>query len=436
MRVKLCAVTVVLLLAAVFPACRRADGIVRRPVLGTDIFLQREFEILTGQVPRNGTLDALLRAHALSGDLARRVVDVARGVFNPRLLRAGQPYQIVVSLEGFFRRFEYEIDRDRFLRVTGLTAGREAGGPGEFTAEILTYPKDRTLARVSGGIDRTSPSLVAAIDRAGEEIALALALADVFAAQLDFNSELQPGDAFEVVFEKEYRDEKFSGYGEVVAATFVNAGRRLQAFRFAGPDGQAAYYDENGDSVKRFFLSSPLPFTPRVTSRFSRSRMHPVLGVARAHLGVDYAAPTGTPVVAVADGIVVSAAYNGSSGRMVRLRHANGYHSYYLHLSAFGEGIRPGARVAQGKAIGRVGATGLATGPHLDYRLSRAGVFVNPIAEQRKLPPGDPVPPEARARFEAARDQARAIMAQAIPPSAPLVAEAVSFGAVPAAPLP
>ncbi|MBI4519889.1 MAG: M23 family metallopeptidase [Gemmatimonadetes bacterium] len=436
MRIKRYAIALILLLAPGLSACRRGEQIVPRPVLGADIVLEREFEILTGRVPLNGTLDALLRAHALSGDLARRVVDVARGVFNPRLLRVGQPYQIVVSFEGFFRRFEYEIDRDRFLRIVSRTVGVEAGEPEELTAEILSYPKSRILLTMSGGIDRRSPSLVAAIGRAGEEVGLALALADVFAAQVDFNSDLQPGDAFDVVFEKEYRDEAFSGYGNIMAATFVNNGRRLQAFRFAGPDGRAAYYDENGSSVKRFFLSSPLPFTPRVTSRFSRSRMHPVLGVARAHLGVDYAAPVGTPVIAVADGVVVSAAYNGASGRMVRLRHANGYHTYYLHLSAFAKEIRPGARVAQGQVIGRVGATGVVTGPHLDYRLSRGGVFVNPITEQRRLPPGDPVPEEARAQFEAARDAALAVMGQATAEAAPLVAEAVAAGPAPAAPLP
>ena len=407
----------VLLMVALVSACdtgveeRHADGKSR-----TDIRLDREVEILKGRVPRNGTLDSLLRGHQV--DVASGVVEVARQVFDPRRLRAGQSYQLVVTIDGLFRRFEYEIDRDRFLRIDGAEVG------DGLTAEILEYPKTRRLATMRGSVEPTSPSLIAAIGQAGEEVELALALADVFAAQVDFNADLQPGDRFDVLFEKEYREQEFSGYGSVMAAELVNHDRRMQAFRFVGPDGRAGYFDENGNSVKRFFLSSPLPFSPRITSRFSRSRMHPVLGVPRAHLGVDYAAATGTPVIAVADGTVVSAAYNGASGRMVRLRHANGYQSYYLHLSAFAKGIRAGARVAQGEVIGRVGATGRVTGPHLDYRLSRAGTFVNPITEQRKLPPGDPVPAESMAAFEAARDEALTLMRRGAADPASLLADA------------
>ena len=147
-------------------------------------------------------------------------------------------------------------------------------------------------------------------------------------------------------------------------------------------------------------------------------RMHPILGVTQPHLGVDFAAPTGTPVIAVADGVVVSAGSGGASGRMVRLRHANGYETYYLHLSAFAPGVRSGTRVVQGQLIGKVGADGLATGPHLDYRLSRNGVFVDPVAERRNLPAGDPVPPHLMASFVAARDKARAKLSNGVPGNA------------------
>jgi murein DD-endopeptidase MepM/ murein hydrolase activator NlpD len=394
-----------------------------RPTMTADIRLEPETEVLTGLVPRSGTLDSLLRAHRIGDRLAPRIVDAARTVFNPRRLRAGQPYEIVVTLEGLFRRFEYEIDRDRFLRV-------DSAGPDEsasLMAEILEYPKRRQLATARGSIEKASPSLIAAVGRKGENVELALSLANVFASQVDFNSDLQPGDEFGVLFEKEFREDKFSGYGAILAAEFVNGGRQLKAFRFEGADGRAGYYDENGRSVRRFFLSSPLPFTPRITSRFSRRRMHPVLGVPRAHLGVDYAAPTGTPVIAVADGTVVSAGMNGASGRMIRLRHSNGYQSYYLHLSAFASGIRAGARVSQGQVIGKVGASGLVTGPHLDYRLARSGTFVDPITEQRKLPPGEPVPEELFAAFEAARDRALALMRREAPdPQGVLAAVAVA----------
>lgn len=418
----------VLLIAClpVLSACH-SDVEAPPPAAGTrassDIRLEREIDVVSGHVPRRATLDSLLRAHRIGDTVAPLIVEAARTVFDPRRLRAGQPYEIVLTLQGLFRRFQYEIDRDRFLRIDAA--------PGEaspVTAEILEYPKRTQLTSAHGAIERASPSLIAAVAREGEEIGLALSLANVFAAQVDFNADLQPGDRFSVLFEKEFRDDHFSGYGAILAAEFVNDGRRMQAFRFVGPDGRPGYYDEDGRSVRRFFLSSPLPFTPRITSRFSRRRMHPVLGVPRAHLGVDYAAPIGTPVIAVADGTVVSAGMNGASGRMVRLRHSNGYQTYYLHLSAFADGVRAGAHVSQGQVIGRVGASGLVTGPHLDYRLSRNGTFVNPITEQRKLPPGDPVPDEMLAAFEQARDRALALMQRQPPEPQGVLAAADAAG--------
>jgi murein DD-endopeptidase MepM/ murein hydrolase activator NlpD len=227
----------------------------------------------------------------------------------------------------------------------------------------------------------------------------------MFGGQIDFNSDLQPGDWFEVLFEKSTRDGQFAGYGSIVGARFSNDNTVFQAFRWTNPEtGKSGYYDENGRSLKRFFLRSPLRFEPRITSGFSRRRFHPVHRSYRAHLGVDYGAPHGSQVVAVASGVVVSAGWAGGGGRQVRIRHASGYESYYLHLSAFGKGIRAGARVDQGQVIGRVGASGTATGPHLDYRLRRNGVFVNPLSEHRRLPPGEPIPPAYVSAFASTRD--------------------------------
>jgi murein DD-endopeptidase MepM/ murein hydrolase activator NlpD len=162
--------------------------------------------------------------------------------------------------------------------------------------------------------------------------------------------------------------------------------------------------------LKRVFLRSPLRFTPRVTSGFSRRRLHPVHRVYRPHLGVDYGAPRGAPVVAVANGRVVSAGYSGASGLMVRLRHSNGFESYYLHLSSLGKGIRRGARVDQGQMIGRVGSTGTATGAHLDYRLKQNGVFVNPLTVHRRMPPGDPIARDLRAAYDTERARLTELM--------------------------
>lgn len=394
-------VFVLMMAITTLPACGVAPS-TEFESRATDIELPMDATIVEDRVPLHATLDALLRAQQIGREIAHEVVVAAYTVFNPRALRAGQPYKLVVGAGGLFRSFEYAIDNDRFLRVAGATTGE----PKTLKAEILMYPKLRLMAAMSGRIDAEHPSLVAAVDQAGERIDLALRLAEIFSGQLDFNADLQPGDRVEALLEKDSRDGKFSGYGSILAATIVNSGRRLQAFRFVNRDGKAGYFDEKGHSVRRFFLRSPLPFDPRVTSRFSRRRLHPVHGVRRAHLGVDYAAPVGTPVLAVADGVVISAGFSGASGRLVRLRHANDYHTYYLHLSSIAKEIRPGVRVSQGKVIGRVGASGVVTGSHLDYRLTKRGVFVNPLVEQRKLPPGKPIPAELLGAFEAARDEA------------------------------
>jgi murein DD-endopeptidase MepM/ murein hydrolase activator NlpD len=256
---------------------------------------------------------------------------------------------------------------------------------------------------VEGAIDRETNSLSAALDKAGERIDLALGLADVFSGEIDFNSGLQPGDHFRVLVERHSREGKLAGYGPILAAEFVNDGRQMRAIRFAPEGGPAAYYDDQGRSLKRFFLKSPLKFEPRVTSRFSSSRKHPILGYARAHNGVDYSAGTGAPVVSVAPGVVTHAGWSGGGGRTVKVRHPNGYETEYLHLSAIT--VRQGARIGQGELVGRVGQTGLATGPHLHYGLKKNGRYVNPILEHRNMPPGDPVPAALLNVFSTERDR-------------------------------
>jgi murein DD-endopeptidase MepM/ murein hydrolase activator NlpD len=281
-------------------------------------------------------------------------------------------------------------------------------------AAIAPIPKQRHEVVTGGAITDVTPSLFQAMESTGERPELSIALADIFSGEIDFNTELQPGDRFGLAFEKFTREgpsldggeARPATYGDIAAAEFHNEGRVLRAIRFSPPGSKPGYYDEQGRSLRRFFLRSPLKFEPRITSRFSRRRLHPVLNTYRAHLGVDYGAPTGAPVVAVSAGTVVSASFDRANGRMVRLKHSGGYETYYLHLSAFGPGIRPGVRVSQGQLIGKVGSTGLASGPHLDYRLRKNGVFVNPLVEHRKMPPGEPVPPSAMAAFRQTRSRA------------------------------
>jgi murein DD-endopeptidase MepM/ murein hydrolase activator NlpD len=368
---------------------------------GADVYLPLESETIEATVPRHATLDSLLRAHQLREQLVTEAVSVARGVFDPRRLRADQPYRLVRSLDGLLREFEYQIDADRFLRIVNLDRAR----PDVFDASVLKYDKETAVVAIDARIDAAHSSLIGSIDAAGEKVPLALELADVFSGQVDFHTDLQPGDSFRVLFEKSSHDGQFSGYGAILGASITVDGRRLQAFRWEDPaTGKAGYYDEHGRSLKRFFLKSPLKFEPRVTSGFSKSRFHPIDRVYKAHLGVDYGAPTGSSVVAVAAGIVQSAGYGGAGGNTVHLKHQGGFETYYLHLSAYGAGIRAGAHVAQGQLIGRVGMTGSATGPHLDYRLKRNGAFVNPVSVHSRQAPGEPIPAVQLATFKSSRD--------------------------------
>jgi murein DD-endopeptidase MepM/ murein hydrolase activator NlpD len=386
-----------------------------------DIRLTSEIELIEARVPRHATLDTLLRAHHLQESFVADAVNAARAVFDPRRLRAEQPYRLVRTIDGLLREFEYQIDTDRFLRIVSRREDKAREGRDVLDAEVVPYDKQTEIVAIDAKIDSDHPSLIAAIDESGENVQLAMALAEIFSGTIDFQSDLQPGDSFRVLFEKHSHDGEFSNYGAILGAAIDVDGRRHQAFRWQDrPGGKAAYYDENGRSLKRFFLRSPLRFEPRITSGFSRRRLHPIDHVFRAHLGVDYGAPTGSAVVAVANGIVVSASYSGASGNMVRLRHPGGFETYYLHLSRFGKGIRPGARVDQGQVIGRVGSTGAATGPHLDYRLKKNGVFVNPLATHSRQAPGEPIPAVHLAAFRASRDAlltklSTALLAEAAP---------------------
>jgi murein DD-endopeptidase MepM/ murein hydrolase activator NlpD len=360
-------------------------------------------------VPPRTTLHSLLASHGLDPDVVARTVEAAADVFDLRRLRSLQPFQLERTLIGTLRRFEYEIDADSVLRVRAVEAAS-----GAVKAEVLPIPKSLEMATAAGEITKGASSLFAAMTATGEGPDLALGLATVFSGEIDFNSEVQLGDRFVVVFERFRREGRPSTYGELYAAEYVDSeGRVLRAIRFAPPGGKPAYYDEDGRSRKRFFLKSPLKFEPRVTSGFSNRRRHPVLHTSRAHRGVDYGAPHGAPVVAVAPGTVMTASYDGANGRMVRLRHASGYQTYYLHLSRFGAGVRPGVRVDQGDVIGYVGSTGLSTGPHLHYGLTKDGVFVNPIAEHKRMPPGEPIPASSMEAYREIRDEALTQLAAA-----------------------
>jgi len=266
--------------------------------------------------------------------------------------------------------------------------------PGSWeVARAETEPRVRVEA-VSGEVTR---SLFEAIEAAGESPQLVLAMVDIFSSDFDFTADTRRGDRFRLLVEKRYAGDSFVNYGRILAAQYLSGGQTLSGVGFArAGDTRWAFYDREGRSLKKSFLKSPLEFS-RITSGFTYARPHPILGGVRPHLAIDYAAPTGTPVRAVADGVVTAAGVDGGNGISVTLRHRSGFGTMYNHLSKVAAGVRRGARVSQRDVIGYVGMTGLATGPHLDYRVSRHGEFVNPLSE--KFIPGEPLAGADRTRF-------------------------------------
>jgi len=258
--------------------------------------------------------------------------------------------------------FVYEINKKDFLVV-------------DFSDSVKIYKDVKEVTykehAVTGMIDY---SLFTTINKLNLSDALAFKLSEIFGWQIDFYA-LQEGDFFSVIFEEEYVGDKLADIGTIKAAYFNHTNKEYYGFAFE-IDDKIEYYDKDGNSLRRAFLKAPLKFT-RISSKFTNARFHPVLKVFRPHTGIDYAAPIGTPVQSVGEGIVIEAGYKGGAGNYVRIKHPNGYLSGYMHLSKYGQGIRAGARVKQGDVIGYVGSTGLSTGPHLDFRFWKGNTPIN-----------------------------------------------------------
>ena len=345
-----------------------------------------------GVVEKGDTIAKVLGNAADDG--IQQYVSAARRVFSLRSFREGQPYVVVKDPDsGRVTRFEYEIDGKRRLVVEGDEAPQARVEPIEYVTLLTT---------AEGVID---DNLFQAVADIGESPQLALRLAELFGSEVNFIRDLQEGDSFRVLVEKRYREGEYKGYGRMLAASFTNKGKTYEAFLFRDGQGRAQHYNSKGENLHKTLLQAPLAFT-RLTSRFTHSRKHPILGSRRAHLGVDYAAPTGTPVKAVGDGVVVKRGWAGGYGNQIILRHTAGLESMYAHLSGYARGLKQGQRVRQGQVIGFVGSTGLSTGPHLDFRLRQNGNFINPTKaiNPRGAPVSRPNMAEFHKTVAAARD--------------------------------
>ncbi|MDE7370457.1 MAG: M23 family metallopeptidase, partial [Desulfovibrio sp.] len=345
-----------------------------------------------GVVEKGDTIAKVLGNAADDG--IQQYVSAARRVFSLRSFREGQPYVVVTDPDsGRVKRFEYEIDGRRRLVVEGDEAPQARVEPIEYVTLLTT---------AEGVID---DNLFQAVADIGESPQLALRLAELFGSEVNFIRDLQEGDSFRVLVEKRYREGEYKGYGRMLAASFTNKGKTYEAFLFRDGSGRAQHYNSKGENLHKTLLQAPLAFT-RLTSRFTHSRRHPILGSRRAHLGVDYAAPPGTPVKAVGEGVVTKRGWAGGYGNQIIIKHAAGLESMYAHLSGYARGLKQGQRVRQGQVIGFVGSTGLSTGPHLDFRLRQNGTFINPAKAIN--PRGEPVSRRNMAQFgktvAAARD--------------------------------
>ncbi len=352
------------------------------------------------RIRRGATLESLLRRRGVVREEVRDIIRSLSDVFNPRRLRAGDHISLGFLPDGVLKELRYTPEPEISIRVRRETDGR-------FVAVADTLPKFSDVALVRGEIQT---SLFEAVLAAGESPELIMAFTDIFQWDIDFFTEPRRGDRFAILFEKEFILDEHTGlptflrYGPILAAAYIKKDHALVAYGYPrASDGRMQYYDAEGKSFQKTFLRSPLNYR-RISSYFSSARRHPILKRVRAHTGVDFAAAKGTPVVASADGRVIHAGWLGGYGRTVKISHKNGtYVTLYGHLSRLRKGIRKGVTVKQNQVIGYVGATGIATGPHLHYTMYYNGRPVDPL----KIRPaaGDPIAENQLAAFHELRKQ-------------------------------
>ena len=366
-------------------AANQPTGQGNSPVL--DLYVPiPQLEVIKGVVPRNSTFDQLLSSYGFSHEIVYQIVQASKPIYNLAKIRAGNRFQLERLMDGTLKGFRYDVDTLKYLKVDRTD--------GLFKAKLISFEYQTRVVPVVGRIKSSLFGTIAALQ---EKDQLALEMAAIFSWDIDFNTEIQRGDHFRLMVQKLYLEDRFVRYGDILAVEFYNAGKLYTGYRFEDPEGEVGYFDDAGQSLKRDFLRSPVKFS-RISSRFSYRRLHPVLGKRRPHLGVDYAAPTGTPVVSASNGRVRFRGWKGGYGNLVEIKHGNGFMTSYAHLSRFAKRLRKGSKVTQGQVIGYVGSTGLSTGPHLDYRIRQNGVFVNPLAV--KMKPSKPLKPEHREVFQ------------------------------------
>jgi len=342
-------------------------------------------QILNGKIQPGDTLSNILVSYDVSYSIINAVKRISKPVLDLRKIRAGNNYFIINGLNSI-NPIQYLIYEQNLIDYVVFKLDNPVNVfKGKNSFEI----KRRT---VTGIIES---SLFDALTGNNFSHKLALKLTELYAYILDFHH-LQKGDYFKVIYNEKYVGKKPVALEKVLAACFNHRGQDFYAFYFEQGSG-GRYYDQNGNSLERYFLKSPLKYAT-ITSRYSKRRQHPILNHHRPHLGVDYAAPKGTPIMSVGDGIIRKAAYHRGYGNYIKIMHNGIYSTQYLHMSKIAKGIGPGVSVQRGDVIGYVGSTGLATGPHVEFRLWKNGKLIDPLKE--KMPTAKPLKQEYTGTFQ------------------------------------
>jgi murein DD-endopeptidase MepM/ murein hydrolase activator NlpD len=325
-------------------------------------------EVTTGEIRKGESLYLALIREGIPKDKIVLLEKTLRPVLDVKKSQIGDRYELARDIEGKFQSFKYytSIDPITFYLV-------EAGVSGRLVAKEEKLPVEKKIARAEGTI---KSSLYEAMLAAGQHPGLAMEFSDIFEWEIDFLTDPRPGDRFRLVWEQYVDDGKVVLDGRVLIAQYINGQRTHTAIYFEDPAGNRSYFTKEGKSLRKEFLKSPLSYR-RISSYFSHRRFHPILKTYRPHLGIDYAAPVGTPVRTIGAGRVVYCGWKGGFGRFIKIKHSRGYYTTYGHLSRYARGMRVGVKVHQGQLIGYVGSSGLSTGPHLDFRVIKNGKYIN-----------------------------------------------------------
>ncbi len=336
-------------------------------------------------IGRNQTFSEVMESQGFNSETILQIYDGAKDVYNLARIGAGKTLVITRTPDEQFSKLEYTIDPFQKLVVNFVD--------NTIRAEMERYTADVEVHELGGEIQG---SLYSTIDKLGEEDELVIRFAEIFEWDVDFFKDLKAGDTFRIIYEKQFVRGQHYGYGKILAAELINKEKPYQAVGYQHKNNWE-FFSPDGKAMKKAFLASPMKFS-RVSSGFTARRYHPVLKRYRPHYGIDYAAPSGTPVRAIGKGKVILAGWAGGAGKTVKIQHDRDITTVYCHLSRYASGVRSGASVSQGQVIGYVGSTGLATGPHLDFRFMKKGKYINFLSI--KSPQAEPLTPGELAEFK------------------------------------